>query len=57
MECDVLDVDGLSAAMNGIEYVYHCAAMVSFDPRDTKRLFSVNIGGTANVVNAAWPPG
>lgn len=57
MECDVLDVEGLSVAMNGIEHAYHCAALVSFDPRDTKQLLAVNISGTANVVNAALARG
>lgn len=57
VECDVLDVTGLAEAMRGVEHVYHCAALVSFDPRDTKRLFAVNIGGTANMVNAALEAG
>ena len=56
-ECDVLDVQCLEEAAQGVEDVYHCAAMVSFDPRDTARLFAVNINGTANVVNAALASG
>ena len=57
VECDLLDVDGLNDAMQGIEDVYHCGAQVSFDPRDTKTLFAINIGGTANVVNTALAAG
>lgn len=52
VEGDLLEPDALSAAMKGVERVFHCAALVSFDPRDTERLFLHNITGTANVVNA-----
>lgn len=50
---DLLDVVGLRGAFSGAERVFHCAALVSMDARDSKELFDVNIGGTANVVNAA----
>ncbi|MBK9195928.1 MAG: NAD-dependent epimerase/dehydratase family protein [Flavobacteriales bacterium] len=52
-ESDLLDAIALREAMSGAERVFHCAAMVSFDPRDAKRMFATNINGTANVVNAA----
>jgi len=48
---DILDVCALDAAMEGIEAVYHCAGMVSFQPEDRDRLMRVNVEGTANVVN------
>ncbi len=53
VHCNILDVDGLALAMEGIEQVYHCAAIVSFNPARQKEMFTVNIEGTANVVNAA----
>lgn len=52
VEGDLLEQDSLIDAMRGVERVFHCAALVSFDPRDTKALFLHNITGTANVVNA-----
>ncbi|MEM9820099.1 MAG: SDR family NAD(P)-dependent oxidoreductase [Bacteroidota bacterium] len=52
-EGDILDLPFLEDAMEGIQQVYHCAAMVSFDPRDIKQMMKVNVKGTANVVNAA----
>jgi nucleoside-diphosphate-sugar epimerase len=50
---DLLDVFSLEDAMEGVEEVYHCAALVSFLPRDKKRLMQINTEGTANLVNAA----
>lgn len=49
---DILDVISLEEAMAGIEQVYHCAAVVSFNPKKKKTLQKVNVEGTANVVNA-----
>lgn len=50
-EADVLELDTLTQAMQGIERVYHCAALVSFDAGDRDLLMKVNVEGTANVVN------
>ena len=51
IEADVLDVPTLDKAFQGITKVYHCAALVSFYPREYKKLRKINIEGTANVVN------
>lgn len=51
-EADILDVFSLEEAMEGVEIVFHCAAMVSFQKKDQNKLFENNIEGTANVVNA-----
>ncbi|MBV6406107.1 MAG: NAD-dependent epimerase/dehydratase family protein [Flavobacteriales bacterium] len=56
-EGDVLDPVSLAEAMAGVRQVVHCAATVSFDPRDEQDLLEVNITGTANVVNAALEAG
>lgn len=53
IEGDVLDSAALEDAMQGIQQVYHCAAVVSFDPRAVQTMLQVNVEGTANVVNAA----
>ncbi len=57
VQCDILDVVGLEEAMNAVEQVYHCAAIVSFNPRRRQEMFKINIEGTANVVNAALDAG
>ncbi len=48
---DILDVDTLQEAFEGIDIVYHCAAFVSFRKKDFNRLMKINREGTANVVN------
>jgi nucleoside-diphosphate-sugar epimerase len=50
---DILDTSLLYDLMNGCKQVYHCAAIVSFHPSRRKLMDSINIQGTANVVNAA----
>lgn len=57
VQADILDVLALEDAMQHIEQVYHCAAVVSFSPDQKKQLQHVNIEGTANVVNAALNAG
>lgn len=51
VKADITDIPALEEAFQNIEYVYHCAALVSFDPRDEKNLRKTNIEGTANLVN------
>jgi dihydroflavonol-4-reductase len=50
-ECDLLDIPSLEPAFENITHVYHCAAMVSYDPRKKEEMLLVNIEGTANIVN------
>lgn len=51
IQSDITDIPSLSRAFEGITQVYHCAALISFDPYDFKKLTKVNVEGTANVVN------
>lgn len=48
---DILDVVSLEKAMQGVTHVYHCAAIVSFAPKDQQKMLIANQQGTANVVN------
>jgi nucleoside-diphosphate-sugar epimerase len=48
---DINEPASLEDAFEGVTSVYHCAAFVSFNPKDKKQLFKINIEGTANVVN------
>lgn len=57
VQADILDVIALETLMQDITEIYHCAALVSFSPGDEKRLFKINVEGTANIVNAALSAG
>jgi len=48
---DINDLASLEDAFEDINQVYHCAALVSFDPKDKTELLKVNIEGTSNVAN------
>lgn len=51
IEADILDIPSLEIAFENVDYVYHCAAVISFNPNDEDQLRKVNIEGTANIVN------
>ena len=50
VEGDVLDIPSLESAIKGINKVYHSAAIVSFNKKHFKKMYKVNVNGTANVV-------
>jgi len=51
IQADILDVPSLENAFENVDYVYHCAGLISFNPDDENQLRKVNIEGTANIVN------
>ena len=53
LHCDIRDPLGLEDAMTGVDAVIHAAAKISFLPKERRELWSINIEGTANVVNTA----
>ncbi|MEJ5994881.1 NAD-dependent epimerase/dehydratase family protein [Pedobacter sp. Du54] len=50
-EADINDSETLADAFGSVTQVYHCAAFISFDPKDKAKLLKINIEGTSNVVN------
>lgn len=48
---DLLDLPELKNAFKEVSQVYHCAALVSFDPKDYHRMRKNNITSTENIVN------
>lgn len=50
-KCSINDIPELTDAFDDVTHVYHCAALISFNPKDYKKLRKTNIHGTANVVN------
>lgn len=51
IQADITDTPSLEIAFEDIDYVYHCAALISFDPKDEELIRKINIEGTANIVN------
>jgi nucleoside-diphosphate-sugar epimerase len=56
-DADVLDPVSLNEALNDITHVIHAAAIVSFNPRDAKKIYNVNVLGTRNITNACLNAG
>lgn len=57
VEGDILDYFSLEKILHGVTEIYHCAAIVSFNPGDRRKMISGNVEGTANLVNAALENG
>jgi len=51
IQADITDLSQLQKAFFSITKVYHCAALISFDPYQLRNLRKTNIEGTANIVN------
>lgn len=50
---DINNVDLLDDVLQGVDEVYHSAALVSFHAQDAAQMLITNAEGTANLVNAA----
>ncbi len=53
IEGDILDPESLYESLKNVTAIVHCAAVVSFHQSDKELMNSVNIQGTANMVNLA----
>lgn len=54
---DLLDIYEVEEMMKGITEVYHCAAIVSFNPDKADDILHFNAESTANIVNQALQQG
>ena len=45
-------IDLLDEALEEVDTVIHCAALISFDPKHKNQLYKTNVEGTRNLVNA-----
>lgn len=52
-QADITQVPAMIPAFKDVTQVYHCAAFISFDPKDYREMRKVNIHGTAIMVNLA----
>lgn len=52
-KADITQVPAMIPAFKDVEQVYHCAAFISFNPKDYREMRKVNIHGTAIIANLA----
>jgi len=57
MQCDLLDIFAVEEAMKDVTEVYHCAAIVTFDPEKKDEMLHFNPTGTEHIVNQALEQG
>lgn len=57
MACDLLDWNQLQNLVEGAETVFHCAALISYDPQDRELLWKQNVVCTARLVDACLAAG
>jgi dihydroflavonol-4-reductase len=50
---DVTDIESLRAAMAGVDWVFHVAAVADYWRSQPSRIYEVNVDGTRNVLHAA----
>lgn len=48
---DITDAEFLFEMLENVDYVYHCAAVVSFSPKEVDNMNRINIQGTETLVN------
>jgi len=53
VQADITEVPSMIPTFKGVKKVYHCAAIISFDPADYRTMRKVNIHGTAIIANLA----
>ncbi len=53
VEGDIRNSDDVMKSLDGIDVVYHLAAIISIRPEMKKLIYDVNVGGVQNVLNAA----
>lgn len=53
VDAELTDIYSLLNVLDGVEYIYHCAAMVSFEAKHQAEMMLSNMEGTTNLVNAA----
>ncbi|HSO88812.1 MAG TPA: NAD-dependent epimerase/dehydratase family protein [Draconibacterium sp.] len=54
---DILDYFVLEKILEDVTEIYHCAAIVSFNPKERQKMIASNVEGTSNLVNAALENG
>lgn len=53
IQADITSVPDMIPALKDVSKIYHCAALISFDPKEYRNMRKVNIHGTAILANLA----
>src|SRR5215831_17016813 len=53
IEGDVTDRASIERALDGVDLVYHCAALYELGTPDRAKMAAINVGGTRNVLETA----
>jgi nucleoside-diphosphate-sugar epimerase len=54
---DIRDKSAVEAACQGVDYVYHMAAIPSISRKEVQKYIDINVGGTKNVLESAKAAG
>lgn len=54
---DITDLESLHAAMTGVDWIIHAAALISYWPKEADKIIHINGDGTACVAEAALAAG
>lgn len=53
VECELSDLNTLEELVKATDYVIHCAALISWLPKDRKALYECNVQATHDLINLA----
>ena len=53
-EGDILNTNTILDAIKGCDTLFHCAAYISFQKKDFRKAYDINVLGTRNVLEAAY---
>jgi len=57
VEGDILKPESFISVMKKCEVIFHCAAYVSFQKKDFRKAYQVNVEGTRNILESAYQAG
>jgi dihydroflavonol-4-reductase len=52
VQADLQDVPAVRAALQGVDAVYHLAGLVSFDPKDGRKMYALHVDATRSLLGA-----
>ena len=50
---NILDIDSVKRATEGVDVIYHLAAMVDYRPVPKRLMYDVNVNGTRNILDCS----